>query len=80
LLTDNLDRCMEKADAGDVQAAGAITGIIRELNAISNLHKATIVNESTPDQPIGKEAETLAGLAEQYKKSMAGPKLAAEGA
>jgi hypothetical protein len=42
LLTANLDRLQAKADDGDVQAAGAITAVIRELNAISALHSQTV--------------------------------------
>ena len=60
LLTDNLARCTTKADNGDIQAAGAITGIIRELNAISALHKSTIITEPTaePDQTEAEQQAT----------------------
>lgn len=56
----------------NVAAVTARTGTIRELNAISNLHKATIVAEHTPDQPKGKEAEALATAAREYKIKLAG--------
>ena len=42
LLTANLARAREKAETGDIQAVGAITAIIRELNAISALHSQTV--------------------------------------
>ena len=45
LLTANLKRAQVKADAGDIQAVGAITGIVRELNAISMLHGSSIIIE-----------------------------------
>ena len=51
LLTDNLARLTVKANNGDVQAASAITGVIRELNAISNLHTSTVQTKDISDSP-----------------------------
>lgn len=42
-LNLNLIRAQHKADNGDIQAVGAITAIIRELNAISYLHSNTVL-------------------------------------
>lgn len=42
LLTANLARAQAKADNGDIQAIGAITAIVRELNSISALHSQTV--------------------------------------
>lgn len=71
-LNQNLLRLHTKADNGDVQAIAAATGIIRELNAISNLHKATLITEHIPDQPQGQEADVLNTLNKQYKLKLAG--------
>jgi hypothetical protein len=46
----------------------AIIAATRELDAISNLHKATIITESTPDQPTGAEAEAITEAAREYKR------------
>ena len=55
-LNLNMLRLQGKADAGDVQAASAITACIRELNAISNLHSSTIALDQ-PEQLVLSEAE-----------------------
>lgn len=60
--TDN-----DKLGLAYVQAIKGRKESIQELNAISNLHKATIVNERTPDQPQGEEAELLEELNRAYK-------------
>lgn len=55
----------------NVAAITARTGVTRELNAISNLHKATVVTEAVPDQPTGAEAEATEAAATEYKLRLA---------
>lgn len=62
LLTTNLANARKKAEAGDIQAISAITAIIRELDAISNLHSSIITTKAEvkpfnqTDQPVLEEA------------------------
>ncbi len=68
LLNDNLVAVQVKADAGEVGAISARTAVIRELNAISNLHSATV---HTPDAQVPvlepAEADARAAAAREYK-------------
>ncbi len=47
LLTTDLQYLTEKAADGNIQAIQARTGIIRELDAISNLHSSTLHTDTT---------------------------------
>ncbi len=56
LLRQNLVLLSERANNGDIQAIQARTAVIRELNAISNLHSSTVFDghdkptELSPDE------------------------------
>lgn len=62
LLNQNILWLTPKAEQGDVQAISALTAAIRELNAISNLHKQTVFGGNVvetvkpEDKPVIDEA------------------------
>ncbi|KKN75874.1 hypothetical protein LCGC14_0375820 [marine sediment metagenome] len=66
-LNQNIAWLTPKAKTGDTQAVQALTGAIRELDAISNLHKQTIVSEPVRPQATEAEQEQLRELARTYK-------------
>lgn len=50
LLRENLTHLTERVNKGDIGAIQARTAVIRELNAISNLHSSTV--HTTEDKPL----------------------------
>lgn len=80
LLEQNLIYLTERVKNGDVGAISARTAIIRELNAISNLHSSTLHTETdTPLNLSPDEAELYEEMARQaLRHRHKGPKLAKE--
>ena len=71
LLRQNLALLSERANKGDIQAIQARTAVIRELNAISNLHSSTVHDKSSTDKALPPaEAAVIAELAEDYKRKL----------
>lgn len=67
LLTADYAHLESKATGGDVSAIAARTTIIRELNAISNLHKATVVSEQGKPTLSTGERGALEQVAKEFK-------------
>ena len=65
LLNENLIALTERVGNGDVGAISARTAVIRELNAISNLHSSTV--HTSPDKP----ADLSPADAQQYRDQAA---------
>lgn len=64
LLTENLTALTVRVDNGDVGAIQARTAVIRELNAISNLHSSTLHTEQDVVQDITEQqAQTYRDMA-----------------
>ncbi len=64
-LNQNIAWLTPKAKTGDTQAIQALTGAIRELDAISNLHSQRILTEASEAKPLTEqevaELKKLAG-------------------
>lgn len=75
LLRQNLVLLSERANGGDIQAIQARTAVIRELNAISNLHSATVF---TGDDKPAELSEDQRKAAVAASKAVTGPTLAKE--
>ena len=73
LLNQDYLNLAKQAKLGSIQAIQARTAIIRELNAISNLHRATVVSEAVRPQSDPAEAQALKDLARAYKHSFLSP-------
>ena len=83
LLTSDYANLATKAGKGDIQAIQARTSIVRELNAISNLHSQTLVSKGViaPALPA-QEQEQLDSIGKTFKLRLAnaGPEDAQEDA
>ncbi len=73
LLNQNIAWLTPKAETGDIPAVQALTAVIRELDAISNLHRATVVSEAVRPQSDPAEAQALKDLARAYKLKLVKP-------
>lgn len=73
LLNKNIEYLTPKAEKGDTQAIQALTAVLRELSAISNLHSNTTnVNNTGKDIPQSdKEIEAGSAAAKVFKLRMA---------
>ena len=72
LLTSDYANLAHKAGTGDIQAIQARTSIVRELNAISNLHSQTLVSKGViaPALPA-QEQEQLDAIGQTFKLRLA---------
>lgn len=61
LLNKNIEYLTPKAESGDTQAITALTAVIRELSAISNLHSNTSFVKSSNDDIPQSDKEIEAG-------------------
>ncbi len=68
MLTEDRTLLIDQAKAGNISAIQARTAITRELNAISNLHSATITTKSDSTTAIDTELQAeLQAVAQRYK-------------